>query len=152
MKVKHVLEKNVITIPHTATYREAAEVLHKNNLSGAPVIGEKNRLVGMLSEKDLFKVLYPFYQSYYENPELYLDYESRETKIREIENEPIIGMITKNVVTIDPEAPILRAGAIMLAKGIHRLPVVKDNKLLGIVTREHIYSAILKRELNLDGE
>ena len=40
------------------------------------------------------------------------------------------------------------AGGLMLAHNIHRLPVIKDEKLVGIVTREDIYGTILKKHLS----
>jgi CBS domain-containing protein len=147
MKVKEVMETKVITIKDTATYEEAAAVLHNSRISGAPVVDKDGNVVGLISEKDLLRVLYPYYQSYAEHPEAYLDYEARENKIEEIRKRPIDKFMTKQVTTIDPTTPVLKAGGIMLAHGFHRLPVIEDGKLIGIVTREHIYKGILKSHL-----
>ena len=55
--------------------------------------------------------------------------------------------MSEQVVTIDIDAPILRAGGLMLARGLHRLPVMENGKMVGIVSREDIYSAVLKKHL-----
>lgn len=149
MKVRDVMELNSITIRHDATYEDVAKILYTHGISGAPVVDEAGNLLGMVSEKDLFKILYPFYKSYYENPEVYVDFEGRESKLEEIRGKTVEVYMSRDIVTIDPEAPIMRAGAIMLAKQIHRLPVVEQGKLIGIITRRRIYRTVLRHQLGL---
>jgi CBS domain-containing protein len=146
MKIRDIMITDVITIPITATYEEAARILFDKKINGAAVVDEKGRLAGMISEKDLFRVLYPFPQSYYNDPESYLDLEERESKASEIRNKPIAGFMSKNPVTIGPDVPVMHASALMLAKRVHRLPVIENGKLIGNVTRGLIYRAILKHE------
>ena len=55
--------------------------------------------------------------------------------------------MSHKVFTVGPNSPILSAGGLMLARGFHLLPVVEDEKLVGIVTREGIYGVILKNIL-----
>lgn len=150
MRVRDVLERGLIIIPHTATHEEAATILYRHNVSGAPVLDETQRLVGMISEKDLFRALYPAYAEYYENPAHFLDYEAREANAKDVRRKPVTDFMARHVYTIGPDDPILKAGGLMLAKSIHRLPVVdRDGTLLGIVTREQIYRAILERHLKM---
>lgn len=147
MKVKQVMTKKVIKLIKGQTYGEVVKIFLKRKISGAPVVDEHDNLIGLVSEKDLFRVLYPYYKSFYENPECYFDLEEREKKPEEIKDDPIENFMTKNVCFVDPEMPVMAAGALMLARGIHRLPVVKDGKIIGIVSREDIYRKILKRKL-----
>lgn len=150
MKIKEIFNSKVITINDDATYEEAARILYQNEISGAPVIDTNGKLVGILSEKDLFKVLYPYETSFVSNPEMYLDFEIRENKIDEIKNSRIVDYMTKKVITVDGETPVLKVGGIMLAKGIHRLPVVENGNLVGIVSRKDIFGTIFKKHLHLD--
>lgn len=147
MKVKQVMKTDIITVNKNQTYREVVKILLKKRLSGLPVVDDQGKLVGLISEKDLFRVLYPFYRSFYEHPELYMDLEEREDKICEIADDPIAKFMTKEVYVISPEAPIMKAGALMLAKNVNRLPVVENGKLVGLVTRRDIYHAVLKYHL-----
>lgn len=147
MKVKQVMTKKVIKLTKDLTYQEVVKIFLKRKITGAPVVDENDQLIGLVSEKDLFRVLYPFYKSYYDHPECYCDLEEREEKPEEIKNDPIVNFMTKNVCTVTPETPIMSAGALMLARGIHRLPVMEDNKIVGIVSREDIYRKILKKKL-----
>lgn len=147
MKVRDVMKTDVHAIPSTATYEEAARILYEHRIGGAPVVEADGRLVGLVSEKDLFRVMYPYYKSFYTDPESYLDHEERESKINDIRRHPVTSIMTKDAVTIGPDEPIMLAGGTMLAKQVHRLPVVDKGKLVGVVTRGMIYRAILKQNL-----
>lgn len=138
------MKKNVVTASPKTTYREAAKILYENRFSGLPVIDDKGKLVGMLSEKDLFKVLYPNYEEYMKAPESYLNREAHEADVKVFCDSPVELHMTKKVITIGPSASVLHAGGLMLARHVHRLPVVENGELIGIVTREDIYGAILK--------
>lgn len=149
MKVRQVMEVNVITIPSGATYEEVARILYTHAVSGAPVVDSEGKLIGAVSEKDLFRILYPFYNSYYEHPESYTDFEARENKINEIRSHSVDTFMSKTVHTISPDEQIMRAGALMLAKGVNRLPVMENGKLVGVISRKHIYRNILKRHFEV---
>jgi CBS domain-containing protein len=149
MKVKEIMEPAVIIIKSDATYEEAARILYQNEISGAPVVDGSGKVVGIVSEEDLFRIVYPYYLSYYDHPEMYIDYEDRERKMTEIKNHKVEIFMSKNVVGIDPEPPVLQAGAVMLARDIMRMPVIKDGQLVGIVNRKTIYHAVLKNNFKL---
>ncbi|MFP3928126.1 MAG: CBS and ACT domain-containing protein [Desulfobacteraceae bacterium] len=57
IKVKDVMSKKVITLPEDFTVEEAAEVLLGNKISGAPVVDRNDKLVGVITQTDLFRVL-----------------------------------------------------------------------------------------------
>jgi len=149
MKVGDVMIKKVITVPYDATYSEAARILYKSGISGAPVIDSEKNLVGIISEKDLFKVLFPFYDSFYKHPENYTDFENRENKVDEIKDKKISNFISVKVISVKVDDPIMKAGGLMLAHSYHRLPVIEQGKLKGIVTREEVFEAVLKKHLKL---
>lgn len=138
------MKKSVVTIPVGTMYRDVVRCLREGGFSGAPVVDEKGTVVGIVSEKDLFRLLYPHYKSFYENTDLYLDYEDREVKAEEIGKHPVEMFMTKKVWSVEPDMPIMRAGALMLAKGVHRVPVMENGKLVGIVTRGVIYRKIFE--------
>lgn len=140
------MSSDFISIPKDATYEQVFKLLNDNNISGAPVV-ENGRIIGIVSEKDLFRVLFPYYTSYYNNPELYVDYEERENKIDEIRNHKVEIFMSRDFVHIHPDDPVLRAGALMLAKHVSRLPVVENGKLVGMIWRRDIYKTILQRKL-----
>lgn len=149
MKVKEVMNRRVVSVKPGTTYEEAAKIMIVNNFSGLLVITAAGQLVGIISEKDLFRAMFPDYQEYITQPHLYRNREALEERIKDIRAQPVEIYMSCRVLTVEPEAPILKAGGLMLARGIHRLPVVENGQVVGIVTREEIYSTILKRQLGL---
>ena len=55
MKAADVMVSNVVTVGDNASIGEVAAILLNNNISGAPVVGEKGVLVGIVSEGDLMQ-------------------------------------------------------------------------------------------------
>lgn len=55
--VKDIMTKDPITIPFNYTVEEAAEILMKNKISGAPVVDPEGQIVGTITKGDLFRVL-----------------------------------------------------------------------------------------------
>ncbi len=147
MKVKDVMITSVVTVTPAATYEETARLLHKHQVSGLPVVNESGKLVGVVSEKDLFRAMYPLYAEYILEPHAYYNQELQEDEIETIRKQPVEKYMSKQVVIIRPDESVLHAGGLMLARGIHRLPVVENGKLVGIITREDIYGTILKKHL-----
>lgn len=147
MKVSELMDKNFITIPKGTTYEEVFKMFLEHKVGGAPVVDEENRVIGYVSEKDMFRILFPFYTSYYNTPELYTDYEDRENKAGEIKHHKVEIFMNRDITIIGPDDSIMKAGALTLAKNVSSLPVVKDGILLGVIKRKDIYQTILKKQL-----
>jgi len=150
MQVKEIMKTNIITIKKGTGLKETAKILADNKISGAPVVDEKGRLIGIISEKDIFRALYPDYEEFYLDTGLRVDFEKVEDRISEILKLKVEDIMIKNVISVTPETSIVKIGAIMLARNIHRVMVLKENKPLGIVTRRDIYRAIFKEKMKLD--
>lgn len=148
MKVRDVMQIQVISVPDTATYEDVAKLLHVYNISGLPVVNADKILVGVVSEKDLFRILYPRYDEFYRNPEAYLDLELRETKVSELRGRPVVEFMSRDIVTVAPDDLIMKAGSIMLAKNVHRMPVLEGGQLKGIISRRDIFKNILQKNLS----
>jgi predicted transcriptional regulator len=147
MKVKDVMRTQVVTISPKATYEEAARIIHDQQLSGVPVVNDDGKLVGMLSEKNLFRALFPPYEQYIASLGIYRDPDVDEERINEIRENLVEEYMIRKVISVKPEFSIMRVGGLMIARGVHRLPVMQGGKLIGIVSREDIYRAILKHHL-----
>jgi len=60
IKIKEIMTKNPITIPLDYTIDEAAAILLDNKLSGAPVVDNEGKVVGVITQTDIFRVLVSF--------------------------------------------------------------------------------------------
>lgn len=147
MKVREVMVREVITVTPQTTYEEAARILYGNKISGAPVVDLRGQIVGIVSEKDLFRAMYPSYGEFFAEPHAFHSLEQREDEVRFLRFQPVERFMTSPAVVVAADDSILRAGGLLLAHGLHRLPVVERGKLTGIVTREDIFRAILQQRL-----
>lgn len=144
MLVKDIMYTDVVCLKTDMNFLEAAALFLQNKISGAPVLDETGKLVGVLSEKDLFRALYPSYKSFYLNPTPFLNEKGLEETAREAKDKTIEEVMTRRVVTTTPHTHVLKIGGLMIASGIHRVPVVDDGKIVGMVSRGTIYRAVMR--------
>jgi len=122
------MTKNVITIDASKTVIEAADLMSQNNV-GDLVVMDKDAPVGIVTERDLVR-------------RVLAERKSLNIKVSEVMTTPLR--------VIDPEAPLKEAARIMVNKGIRRLPVIKDNKLVGIITTADFARLLSKKTLTDD--
>jgi len=139
MKVKELMSSNVITIKKDTTIEEIAHILTENNISGVPVINDNNEILGMVSQKDLlYKDVQPRFPAVVEllGGLIFLKgvkhYNEELKKLVAMKAEDIM---TRNVITVGEEDEVEAIAEIMVEKDVNRVPVVRDGKLTGIVSR-----------------
>jgi len=147
MKIRDIFKKEVLSVTPNTTYAEVAKLLHKHKVGSVAVCDTEGKLVGIVSEKDLYRALFPEYGEYHEYPQSFVDSEKMENAIDDLRNTPIEKYMKKHVLSIRSDEPIMKAGGLMLAHHIHRLPIIDDGKLIGMISREDVFSAILKAHL-----
>lgn len=153
MKVKDVMNSNVVSCKPDDTVREAARVLKENNISGAPIL-EGEELVGIVSEGDLLKLLIlpekgelwlpsPFEVIEVPIRELF-GWEETKKMLSDVGSTKIEEIMTKDVHTISSEASVEEASEHMIRHRINRLPVTEDGRVVGIITRGDIIKGLAK--------
>lgn len=126
-KVSKFMAKKLITFTPETDIRDAIDAMLKRKISGAPVLDEKKRLVGMLSEVDCLKIL--------------LDGPYNELPVR---MEKVKDYMSTSVRTISADKSILDAAYEFVHSGFKRLPVVENGQIVGQISRIDILHAIQK--------
>lgn len=152
MKIKEVMNKDVIVCAPNDTLAHLADMFKKNHISGIPVV-DKGKVVGLVSETDLIKL---FRIPEYSN-DLWLPspFEIIEIPIRNLvkleetkkffENmklRPVKDIMTRTVHAISPDEELEDASAMMVKHNVNRLPVIENGKLVGIVARSDIIKGL----------
>lgn len=143
MRVKDVMTKAVLGVRPEASVAKAVDLMVSSHVSGLPVIEDGGKLVGLISEADLIRRVEIGTQgkpatwlSCLVNPgRLAEDY--ARTHARRVEE-----LMTREVATIGPEAPLEEAASLMEERGVRRLPVVSEGKVIGIVARADFVRAL----------
>ena len=148
MQVNEVMTKDVVSLDQGDTITEAVEKLAYKKISGAPVLDMDGSLVGMLSEKDIinamemrFKRMEMVYPSLSMVSVSFIEkFEDKEVveAFTEIAETNVADLMRTEPFTLDSEATINQAIDLMSRRSINRTPVMKGDKLVGIVTRKDI--------------
>lgn len=156
IKVKDAMEKDVIKFHADDKISDVAQKLRDNKISGAPIVDEDLKVIGIVSEGDIMRLLEvhsPRLNLILPSPldviELPIRMKHELDEIAEDMNRAasvLIGEImTKKVFTIKEEDDISDAAQFMDTHSVNRLPVVDDEgKLIGIITRGDLISALVR--------
>jgi CBS-domain-containing membrane protein len=143
MKASDIMVSNVITVPITATVGEAAATLLNSHISGAPVLGEKGELVGIVSEGDLMRRPETGTSK---PPSWWLELISSErslaTEYIRSHSRKVADVMSRNVITASPDTPLGDIAALLERNRIKRVPIVEGGKIVGIVSRANILQAL----------
>ncbi|MHB0866281.1 MAG: CBS domain-containing protein [Thermoleophilia bacterium] len=140
-----IMQPEVITISEDATVQELAKLLARKKISGAPVVDDQHRVVGIVSEGDLVAIdadiHFPHYIELLGNI-IYLEsIKKYEERLEKAAAGEVRDIMTTDVLTVQKEAPLSQVATLMIDKQVNRVPVVDGDVLVGIITRADIVRA-----------
>jgi len=148
MKVKDIMTKEIIFVSPETKINEVADKLIKHRIHGVPVMKE-GKLAGIITETDFFtknplSIYLPSYVNFIKDLKFGKKVSGRQKKqFKEIVNAVAGDVMTKECVTISPEAKITELVSLFQKNKLSLLPVVnKDNSLAGIVALADIVNLI----------
>ena len=143
MRAHQIMTRDVITVTPQTTIAEAANIMLGTHISGLPVTDAYGKLVGIVSERDLLRPSEtgtgrkrPAWLQFFLGPGVVAADFVRE-RGRKIEN-----VMTQDLVTATEETPLEDLVRLMEKKSVKRLPVMRGDKLAGIVTRSNLLQAV----------
>jgi CBS domain-containing protein len=153
MRVRDLMTTNVLTIGPEAPIRDVAAMLVEHRISGLPVCDIEGHVVGIVSEGDI----------------LYKEHDPREARTGGplgwiVDGSPNFAgyrkaaaltsgkAMTSPAITITPGATVAEAARVMSERGVNRLPVVDEGRLVGIVTRTDLVRAFVRSDHELESE
>jgi len=131
MKVSDLMSKKVITVTPEDMVDKVFVLFHFEGIRHLPVVTEKGTLVGVISDRDIKKILGSRHTTYVQKDGTVLTVSSR--KVRTI--------MRRQPFTIGPNEKATDAAAIMVKKKIGALPVISNKKLVGIITATDVLKA-----------
>ena len=75
------------------------------------------------------------------------DNQGLSVQVLQILSQPVTRIMTQNIITIRPDAPITEAARLMLENRVHCLPVMDNKKLVGIITESDLFLMIVQKFL-----
>ncbi len=146
MKAKEIMTKEVVTVTREMTVEELARLFTRHDISGAPVVDNEGKLIGIVTENDLIKMEQRLHIPTVINifdAVIYLGSSKKfEEDIKRMAASKVEDIYKKDVVTIDENATLEEIATIMCDKNIHHLPVIKKGKISGVIGKKDIMKAI----------
>lgn len=131
IKVSDYMSTNLTTFRPDQSVLEVMTTLIKKKISGGPVINEKQELIGIISEGDCMKQISN--SRYYNQP---------------MEDVKVEDHMAKNVETIDGDMNVFDAADKFLSSRRRRFPIVKEGKLVGLISQKDVLKAALQLKGN----
>lgn len=150
VRAGEIMTRKVISVSEDTSIEDLCGLLHKARITGAPVVDQSGVLVGIVSKDDVAG-------AYFRNQageeaagmKSLLEICREETprgagsgKARQVSD-----IMTREVVTATEDTPVKEILHLMVTEGIHRVPIVKEGKVRGIVSAMNVLEALLEDRL-----
>jgi CBS domain-containing protein len=170
MKTAEIMTTQVHTIGPEQTLKHCAQVLKEHHVNGLVVLNEK-AIVGVITKADIFKAILlnglvvldggtvagvipkaeissavlPGYSGSMEGERHMASFEYIEERAHQLDDLKVRAIMGTPPITVTSDTPIVKAGSLMILKGIKQLPVVDNGRLSGIVTLTDIINYIMEK-------
>jgi CBS domain-containing protein len=143
MKAVDVMTRNVMSIELDSSVFEAAQRMILNRISGLPVLDASGKLVGVVTEGDLLRRAETGTERHRSSwLEFFLGQGRLATEYVRTHGRKVEDVMTPSPATIVEETPLDEIVAVMEQKRIKRLPVMRGDKMVGIVSRANLVQAL----------
>jgi CBS domain-containing protein len=147
-----VMATKVISVGPLATIKETATLLVQHGISGLPVLDANQRLVGMVSEGDLIRRpeigTQPSRRSWW--LELFSSNRTLAESYIKHHGQTVQDVMTPEVTTVSEMTQLSEIAALLESKRIKRVPVLRDGRVVGIVSRANLVQALASAALEPD--
>jgi CBS domain-containing protein len=117
IKIEDWMSKPVRRVAKTETLRAAIKIMDENNIGVLPIV-ENDKPIGVLTERDILRRVV--------------------AKNIDLDKTKVMDMMTKDPITINYDASILEATRLMSENNFRHLLVLKNGKIVGIVTAKDV--------------
>lgn len=150
--VADIMDTDPVSVSEDADVESVIRALREHELPGLPVVNEGGRCVGIITEADLVlrdsqaDLHLPHYIDLFGGVVFLEPLKRFEDRLRKAFASKASDMMTRDPITIAPDAGAREAGRAIAEGGHNRLPVVEHGRLVGVVTRLDVLQALADEE------
>lgn len=144
INVGNIMEEEFISVSPDNTIKELADILYANKLWYVPVTDKAGNLIGEATLKILIKEGIPDYASQFENLNFLKTFEPLERLFLKEDEIKVSDIMKKPSVIFDCNTSIVEASMVFVKTGRSRIPVVEDNKVVGVLALIDILNRVLR--------
>ncbi len=143
-KVKEIMIRDLTAVSQDATLREVAKILAIRRLAGLPVVDENQKLIGFISESD---IIYSIVPSHARKETVFLrNFAELTRKLSRAGERKVKDYMTSNVESVTEDDDTYTLADLMLGKNYKSLPVLREGRLVGLVSRAEVCRAIMEEK------
>ncbi|MBI2855675.1 MAG: CBS domain-containing protein [Chloroflexi bacterium] len=145
MLARDIMSEPVVTTGPNASVEDAARIMVRHNFSCLPVVDERKRLVGIVTHSDfvLHRRFLPLAEHLYSLLGSMVAPQGVEEAAHRLGTRLVKEVMSQPVVTIREEADFGEVAKVMVGRGVNRLPVMRGDQLVGIITRHDLLKAMV---------
>ncbi|HEY8500980.1 MAG TPA: CBS domain-containing protein [Clostridia bacterium] len=125
MQIKDIMKKKFLSVKENDLIEKVLDMMRKSKVNSVPVVNGDGRLVGIVVKADIFRFM--IQPGHYDSC-------------------PVDWVMSKNVVTISPDCSIKEAAKKLLDNHIAAMPVLENNKLIGMITIEELLTYYMEND------
>jgi len=134
MKVSDVMTQTPLTCNENDTLRQITEKMVMRRCGSIPVVDDDLQLKGIVTIRDTMLPLYPNFGEYVHDAVHARDFEDMEENYKKVMCMKVKEVMTENPMSVEADTAVLKAASYMGVKNLRRMPVTKDNQLVGMVS------------------
>jgi CBS domain-containing protein len=158
LRVRDLMTTQVLTVKPTDTVKRATIKFAVDNVTGAPVVDNRNHVIGLITEFDILSLIMKYQDKLDKDPtttqsllSLPMDGDVADPALAEANNAisemKVEDIMTRSVLSTSPDEEIVGALEKMLKLNVNRLPVLEKGVLVGILSRSDIIFYIYKKKI-----
>ncbi|MDD3618365.1 MAG: CBS domain-containing protein [Desulfobulbaceae bacterium] len=145
-----IMTREVITANENLSVRELARIFADNRISGAPVVDDQGNLVGVVTESDLIdqakKVHIPTVMAFFDSFVFLENPDRLEKDLKKMAASTVGDVCSREVVSVEYDAPLEEIATIMAEKNRHTLPVMEKGRMVGVIGKSDIIRTLAQNE------
>ncbi|GAX73092.1 hypothetical protein CEUSTIGMA_g545.t1 [Chlamydomonas eustigma] len=155
VRVGEIMVTQPICFRENDTIKDAAKIMVEQDISSGPVVDHEGHLVGVLTESDVMWKGAESPMDHFIVPPVFIgafdlffflkDNKAVETEIRKILAQKVSEAMTTEARSVDPGTSIAEASKIMLQHRFNSLPVVQEDKVVGLISRHDVLKALIAK-------
>lgn len=144
LSVADIMSSQLVVLTEDLTLRQVADIFYKNNISYAPVVTAKQELCGEMNVLDLIQLGIPNYAMMFSNLSFLKRFEPFEELLKKEDTILVRDVMRKATLSLEPTTSIIEATFELTRNKRRHLPVVENNRLVGVLSFMDILTKILR--------
>ena len=143
MLVREVMTSPAVTVPRSASVKEAIELLELHSITAMPVVDKSGRLLGIVSEADLIREM------------VVPDQRASELPVRPAGpalRARVTDVMSNHALTVTSDTDLAKAAELMTSTVVKSLPVVDGDVVVGVISRRDIIRLLSRQDQRIEAE